>query len=145
MKKIITLSALMLSLFATAQEVGDTMYVCRNDNVIERIAVSKIDSVTFVAPVLHVVSVSVEGGGACSITGMNGTSAEIITDKGAHDIGSYTKLVRYAIAPINRGDKLGEVIYTIDGKEATRVQILATETVKQKKKTGFFDLFTDKH
>ena len=81
MKKIITLIALMLSLFATAQEVGDTMYVCRNDNVIERIAVSKIDSVTFVAPVLHVVSVSVEGGGACSITGMNGTSAEIITDK----------------------------------------------------------------
>ena len=42
MKKIITLIALMLSLFATAQEVGDTMYVCRNDNVIERIAVSKI-------------------------------------------------------------------------------------------------------
>ena len=81
MKKIITLIALMLSLFATAQEVGDTMYVCRNDNVIERIAVSKIDSVTFVAPVLHAVSVSEEGGGACSITGINGTSAEIITDK----------------------------------------------------------------
>ena len=81
MKQIFTLLSLMLCMFVTAQEVGDTMYVCRNDNVIERISVSKIDSVTFVAPVLHAVSVSEEGGGACSITGINGTSSEIITGK----------------------------------------------------------------
>ena len=50
MKKIITLLSLMLCLFATAQEVTDTMYIYRNDNIIERIPVSKIDSVVFVAP-----------------------------------------------------------------------------------------------
>ena len=50
MKKIITLFGLMLCMFATAQEAVDTMYIYRNDNVIERIPVSKIDSVVFVAP-----------------------------------------------------------------------------------------------
>jgi D-alanyl-D-alanine carboxypeptidase/D-alanyl-D-alanine carboxypeptidase (penicillin-binding protein 5/6) len=93
----------------------------------------------------YLYKIPVIGGERGYIIAANPEGAEIITGKGAHDIGSYTKLVRYAIAPINRGDKLGEIIYTIDGKEATRVQILATETVKQKKKTGFFDLFTDKH
>lgn len=50
MKKIITLFSLMLCLFATAQEAVDTMYIYRNDNIIERIPVSKIDSVVFVQP-----------------------------------------------------------------------------------------------
>ena len=50
MKKILTFLSLMLCLFATAQEVTDTMYIYRNDNIIERIPVSKIDSVVFVAP-----------------------------------------------------------------------------------------------
>ena len=50
MKKIITLFSLMLCLFATAQEAVDTMYIYRNDNIIERIPVSKIDSVMFVQP-----------------------------------------------------------------------------------------------
>ena len=50
MKKILTFLSLMLCFFATAQEVTDTMYIYRNDNTIERIPVSKIDSVVFVAP-----------------------------------------------------------------------------------------------
>ena len=51
MKKIITLFALMLCLCATVQQAADTMYIYRNDNVIERIPMAKIDSVAFVAPV----------------------------------------------------------------------------------------------
>lgn len=51
MKKIITLFVFILSLCATAQEAVDTMYIYRNDNIIERIPVSKIDSVVFVQPV----------------------------------------------------------------------------------------------
>ncbi|MBR4988536.1 MAG: DUF1566 domain-containing protein [Bacteroidaceae bacterium] len=49
MKKIITLFAIMLSMFAVAQENGEYMYIFRN-NTIERIPVSEIDSVTFVDP-----------------------------------------------------------------------------------------------
>ena len=50
MRKIITFLSLLFCLFATAQEVTDTMYIYRNDKIIERIPVSKIDSVVFVAP-----------------------------------------------------------------------------------------------
>ena len=49
MKKIITLFALMLCLCATAQEaVGEYMYIHRNNNTVERILLSEVDSVTFV-------------------------------------------------------------------------------------------------
>ncbi len=53
MRKIITFFSLMLCLFATAQEVTDTMYIYRNDNIVERIPVSRIDSVIFVQPSVH--------------------------------------------------------------------------------------------
>ena len=81
MRKIVALFAFMLCLCATAQQDVDTMYICCNDYVIERIAVSKIDSVTFVAPVVHTVSVSEETGGVCSISGIDKASATIITGK----------------------------------------------------------------
>ena len=49
MKKIITLFALMLCLCATAQQaVGEYMYIHRNNNTVERILLSEVDSVTFV-------------------------------------------------------------------------------------------------
>ena len=56
MKKIITLLNLMLCMFATAQEItdGEYMYIFHNDQTIERIEISKIDSVTFVNPYLNI-------------------------------------------------------------------------------------------
>lgn len=47
MKKIITLLSMMLCLFATAQEVSDTMCIYRNDKTVVRIPISEIDSVVF--------------------------------------------------------------------------------------------------
>ena len=52
MKKIFMLFVLMVSFFATAQETTDTMYIYKNGNIIERIPVSEIDSVTFTPPVV---------------------------------------------------------------------------------------------
>lgn len=46
------LFVLMVSFFATAQETTDTMYIYKNGNIIERIPVSEIDSVTFTPPVV---------------------------------------------------------------------------------------------
>ena len=42
------------------------------------------------------------------------------------------------IAPINEGDKIGEVIFTCDGKELGRADVLATESIK---KIGYFDVW----
>ena len=56
MKKTITLLSLMLCMFATAQELtdGEYMYIFHNDQTIERIEISKIDSVTFVDPYMNI-------------------------------------------------------------------------------------------
>lgn len=52
MKKIITLLALMLCVFATAQENldGEYMYIFHSNKNIERISIAEIDSVTFAEP-----------------------------------------------------------------------------------------------
>ena len=42
------------------------------------------------------------------------------------------------IAPINEGDKIGEVIFTCDGKELGRADVLASESIK---KIGYFDVW----
>ena len=59
MKKIITLFCLVVSLFATAQESADTMYIYRGDKTVECIAIADIDSITFVAPKYEIESPSV--------------------------------------------------------------------------------------
>ena len=51
MKKIFTLFFLAAAIFATAQE-ADTMYVYKGGNIVQRIPVSGIDSVTFALPVV---------------------------------------------------------------------------------------------
>ena len=50
MKKIITLFGLILCMFATAQENVEYMYIHRNKNIVDSIAVNEIDSVTFAIP-----------------------------------------------------------------------------------------------
>lgn len=52
MKKIFIIFFLTVSLFATAQEVADTMYIYKSGKIIERIPVSDIDSVTFALPAM---------------------------------------------------------------------------------------------
>ena len=56
MKKIITLLSLMMCMLATAQEKTDAeyMYIFHNNETIERIEISKINSVTFVDPYMNI-------------------------------------------------------------------------------------------
>ena len=41
-------------------------------------------------------------------------------------------------APIKRGDKVGEIVFSCDGGEVGRTEILATEDIR---KIGFFELW----
>ena len=82
----------------------------------------------------HVYGLPVIGGEADNVIVANPEGANIIIEKGEHSITSHVKLNRYAIAPIEKGEVLGEIIYTLDGKETARVQLVATESVKQKEK-----------
>ena len=69
----------------------------------------------------------------------NPDGESIITSKGEHDIKKQIRMVRYAVAPISAGDKLGEIIFTIDGKETKRINLIANETILKKKEKGLFD------
>lgn len=92
----------------------------------------------------HLYSIPVIDGEKASVKVGNTNRSEKIISKGEHRVDEYIKLIRYGIAPINRGDKLGEIIYTIDGVEVDRVPLVATETVKKKEKNKFLDLFRHK-
>lgn len=87
----------------------------------------------------HVYKIPVLDGYYDFVTIANPEGSEIITEKTTHDVTESIKLVRYCIAPITRGDILGEIIYSLDGKEISRVPLVATETVTKKEHKGFFD------
>ena len=98
-----------------------------------------LEKISFASAFDHVYKIPIIGGEKDSIIVANPEGANIITERGDHTVGQYIKLIRYGIAPISRGDQLGEIIYTIDGKEVTRVPLLATENVKKKEKAKLFD------
>lgn len=87
----------------------------------------------------HIYEVPLLEGVKDSITAANTLGADIITERGEHNTREYIKLVRFAVAPVTEGDLLGEIIYTVDGKETARVALVATESVEKTKDKGFFD------
>ncbi len=87
----------------------------------------------------HVYRVPVIDGEQEQLTVANTVGADIITERGDRSVEEHIRLVRYAIAPVRRGDILGEIIYTVDGETVARVPLVATETVNKAEKQGLFD------
>ena len=87
----------------------------------------------------QVYNIPVIGGKTEYIKVANDKPASIILDRTDHNISEYIKLNRYAVAPINKGDILGEIIYTVDGMQVSRVTLTAMETVEKKKDKGLFE------
>ena len=85
----------------------------------------------------HIYRIPIIDGVKNSITVGNTEGASIITERENQVIDEHIRLVRYAIAPINRGDILGEIIYTVNGEVAARVPLVATETINKNEKQGF--------
>lgn len=85
----------------------------------------------------HVYKIPVIGGESEYITVANTEGADAIIQKGEYSPEEHIKLVRYTVAPINQGDILGEIIYTVKGKEMARLPIVATESIKKKESGGF--------
>lgn len=67
----------------------------------------------------------------------NPEELSIIVDKHEHQICEYVKLSRFTVAPVNKGDILGEIIYTVDGKYVGKANLIAEDTIKKTTK-GFF-------
>lgn len=103
----------------------------------------KLEYVTLTEAFDHIYEIAVIDGVKSSLKVANINGASIITERGDYSIDKQTKLVRYAIAPINRGDILGEIIYTVDSEKIARIPLVATESISKKEKQGFIDkIFT---
>lgn len=63
-----------------------------------------------------------------------------ITDREHSPIEKQVRLTRYAVAPIKSGDRLGEIVYLLDGKEIARSPIIATHSVKKLSSKKLFDI-----
>ncbi len=64
-----------------------------------------------------------------------------IFNKSDADFDVNIKLNRFFAAPISKGDVLGELIFSKDGKELARLPLTADYDVNKKEKKGFFSLF----
>ena len=54
-----------------------------------------------------------------------------VTGEDLSTIKRNVKLKENVTAPVRQGDKIGEVIYSLNGKEISKVDILATEDVEE--------------
>ena len=97
----------------------------------------KLERICFAEEFDHLYKIPVLDGESEYLIAANTEGADMILRRGDSAFQEHVRLVRYAIAPINRGDILGEIIYTIDGKESARLPIIATESVNKKEKEGF--------
>ena len=86
----------------------------------------------------HMYKIPVLDGESEYLTVANPDGADIITENRDIEVHESVKLVKYAIAPLMRGDTLGEIIYTIDGNVVAKIPLLATETINKKEKQGLF-------
>ena len=98
----------------------------------------KMEKIQFATNFDHLYKIPIIDGKTEYIYAANTDDADIIVEKGDHRVDEYVKLTRYAVAPIEKGEILGEIIYTLDGRESARVQIVATESVEKQEKQGFF-------
>lgn len=110
----------------------------RDHSVMLDYGYERLERVVFANALDHIYRLPVIDGDAEYLTVLNTEGAELIRERTDSEISEHIKLVRYAVAPIKRGDILGEVIYTVNGVEAARVPLIATEAVNKKGKDGFF-------
>ena len=78
------------------------------------------------------------------ITVKNTEKLSLILPKTEREIEKCVKMHKYVIAPVCEGTKLGEVIFTDNGKELGRIHLVAEKTVPTIKSKNIFEKIKDK-
>ena len=99
----------------------------------------RLEKITFADESEHRYDIKVLDGVCESVDVSNTDSCSVIVERGEHKVEEYVKLPRFVTAPINAGDILGEIIYTLDGEAVGSVRLVAEETVEKKEEKDFFD------
>ena len=85
--------------------------------------------------------IPVIGGINTTLKVTNTDSARVILPCSDNKVSSRLSLSRFAVAPVNKGDIFGEMVYTVNGKEYARVKLIATEDIQTKNNNNFFKRF----
>jgi D-alanyl-D-alanine carboxypeptidase/D-alanyl-D-alanine carboxypeptidase (penicillin-binding protein 5/6) len=72
----------------------------------------------------------------------NEEALSLVFERGDSEYESYVKLVKFVTAPVRRGEILGSVIFTQQGEEIARINLVATGDVKIREKTFFEKIFS---
>lgn len=98
---------------------------------IEKIALCTENKFRYEIPII--------GGEKDTLSVGSSDAKSVILPRGEHEVQQFVKLTRYAVAPIKKGDIVGEVIFTVDGNEAGRTRLYSLEDVKEQKEKGFIE------
>ena len=100
-----------------------------------------LEKINFAESEEYCYKIPILGGESDQVTVVNSVEASAILQKGNYLMEREIKLVPYAIAPVNQGEILGEIVFTVDGQEVSRVNLVAKETILKKKEKGLLDKF----
>ena len=104
---------------------------------------ASLEKIKFANAEDYTYSLPVTNGMASEVEITNTESESVIIERGEHVVKEYVKLSEFASAPIKKGDILGEVIFTLDEKEAARIKLVATEDVEKQRSKNFFEKLID--
>ena len=97
---------------------------------------ARLEKICFAEPFEYEYEIPVLDGECKTVTVANKDAASMIRERGEADFESHVKLSRFVVAPINEGDILGEVIFTLEGEEYARVNLVAMQSIaKNENKT----------
>jgi D-alanyl-D-alanine carboxypeptidase/D-alanyl-D-alanine carboxypeptidase (penicillin-binding protein 5/6) len=99
-------------------------------DTMERVMLADVGEYCYELPII--------GGKSEKITVANDCEESIITAKEERNIISHIKISKFAVAPVNEGDILGEVVFTSEGTVIGSVKLKATESVEKKIRVGFW-------
>lgn len=98
----------------------------------------KLEKITFARAGDYSYDLKLLEGEAASVRVQSMDDASVILPRGEYEVKEYIKLPRYTVAPVKRGDILGTVVFTLDGKYAAEVKLVSTEDAPVRERESFF-------
>ena len=90
-----------------------------------------LEKLTLATPCDHIYEIAVTDGDADLLTVKNAMGLSKILPRGEHKIEEHVKLSRFVTAPIEEGEVLGRVVYTVDGEYVGETALVAERSISK--------------
>ena len=103
-----------------------------------------VEKITLATPCDHLYEIAVTDGDADLLTVKNAVGLSRVLPRGEHKVEEYVKLSRFVTAPVNEGEILGRVVYTVDGEYVGEVPLVAEKSVTKTDDRSFMERLLSK-